>query len=55
MVRTRGDAGEQLPPCAESLMVHSVVWPTAMMTVPRGLPEYCGATVTVSLSDCSWP
>ena len=36
MLRTRGDASEQLPPCAESLMVHSVVLPTAMMTVSAG-------------------
>ena len=49
------DEGEQLPVLLFSFIVHKVVWPTAMMTTPRGAPEYCGMTVTLTLSDRSLP
>ena len=38
-----------------SRTVHNVAFPAVMMTFPAGMPENCGATATVILTDVSFP
>ena len=38
-----------------SRIVHNLAFPAVMMTFPVGVPENCGATATVILTDVSFP
>jgi hypothetical protein len=50
------ERGEHVPfPPDSTATVQTVVWPALMVTLPAGVPEYCGRTRTRSTSDLSCP
>ena len=54
-VSARFDGSEQVCVALASRTVHNVAFPDVMMTFPAGLPEKCGTTATVILTDVSCP
>ena len=51
----RSDGSEQVCVALVSRTVHNVAFPAVTMTFPAGVPENCGATAMVILTDVSCP